>query len=133
MFVDDNNENDKSDNPEQKEENSIDESREKEDENTNDVILDIPSLKAESLKMDAENIKFSISIKAQLSNFSNIEIGTNIHIEKIKLDIDSLEAEAFFTVKLKKIETIFLNALQSIDKNPQIINIKNNDEQAEKS
>ncbi|GAL84751.1 hypothetical protein MXAN_4926 [Sporocytophaga myxococcoides] len=96
--------------------------------NNTDVILEVPSIKAESVNMDAENLKFSISVKAQLSNFSNIEIGTDIHVEKIKLDINSLEAEALFTAKLKKIETIFIKALESIDKNPDIANCNNNSE-----
>ncbi len=91
-----------------------------ETDNDTDVILEVPSIKAESVNMDAENLKFSISVKAQLSNFSHIEIGTDIHVEKIKLDINSLEAEALFTAKLKKIETIFIKALESIDKNPDI-------------
>lgn len=93
-----------------------------ETDNDTDVILEVPSIKAESVNMDAENLKFSISVKAQLSNISHIEIGTDIHVEKIKLDINSLEAEALFTAKLKKIETIFIKALESIDKNPDITN-----------
>jgi hypothetical protein len=99
--------------------------------NESDVILEVPSIKAESVNMDAENLKFSISVKAKLSNISHIEIGTDIQIDKIKLDINSLEAEAFFTAKLKKIESIFVKALESIDKNPDI-NIKNDDQSYEK-
>jgi len=129
MLAEDNNDKKTSENSEQEDVNAINESLEDE----NDVTLKIPKVKAGALTLDAENVKVSISVKAQLSNFSNIEIGTTILIEKVKLDVDSLEAEAFFTVKLKKIETIFLNALKSIDKNPQIINIKDNDEQAAKS
>ncbi len=96
-----------------------------ETDNESDMILKVPSLKAGRVNMDAENLNFSISVKAQLSNFSNIEIGTDIHIDKIKLDIDSLEAEALFTAKLKKIETIFIKALESLDKNPDLRNCNN--------
>ncbi|MBO9700229.1 MAG: hypothetical protein J7604_08465 [Sporocytophaga sp.] len=94
----------------------------RETDNDSDMILEVPSLKAGKVNMDAENLNFSISVKAQLSNFSNIEIGTDIHIDKIKLDVDSLEAEALFTAKLKKIETIFIKALESLDKNPDLKN-----------
>ncbi len=96
-----------------------------ETDNESDMTLKVPSLKAGRVNMDAENLKFSISVKAQLSNFSNIEIGTDIHIDKIKLDVDSLEAEALFTAKLKKIETIFIKALESLDKNPDLRNCNN--------
>lgn len=96
-----------------------------ETDNESDMTLKVPSLKAGRVNMDAENLKFSISVKAQLSNFSNIEIGTDIHIDKIKLDVDSLEAEALFTAKLKKIETIFIKALESLDKNPELRNCNN--------
>ncbi|MFN6946043.1 MAG: hypothetical protein ACK4ND_13925 [Cytophagaceae bacterium] len=86
-----------------------------------DVILDVPHLKIGEIKMNVENLDAQISVKAQLANFVNIEVGTKIHIDKVNLEIKEVETEAHLRVRLKRVERILLKSLKFLEENPEVV------------
>jgi len=86
-----------------------------------DVVLDVPLLRIGEVKLDVENLEARICINAQLANFINIEVGTKVFVEKAKLEIKEVEAEAYLRARLKRVEAIFMKALKTLDENPDLI------------
>ncbi len=86
-----------------------------------DVVLDVPLLRIGEVKLDVENLEAKICINAQLASFINIEVGTKVFVEKAKLEVKEVEAEAYLRARLKRVEAIFMKALKTLDENPDLI------------
>lgn len=86
-----------------------------------DVVLDVPLLRIGEVKLDVENLEAKICINARLASFIHIEVGTKVLVEKAKLEIKEVEAEAYLRARLKRVEAIFMKALKTLDENPDLI------------
>ncbi len=86
-----------------------------------DVVLDVPLLRIGEVKLDVENLEAKICINARLASFIHIEVGTKVFVEKAKLEIKEVEAEAYLRARLKRVEAIFMKALKTLDENPDLI------------
>lgn len=86
-----------------------------------DVLLDIPTLKVEEIKLNVDNLDARVSLRADLANFVRIDIGAHVGITKVDLDIKGVEAQAILKVRLKQVYAILSRALETIDKNPELL------------
>jgi uncharacterized protein with von Willebrand factor type A (vWA) domain len=85
-----------------------------------DVLLDVPTLKVEEIKLNVDNLDANVALRADLADFVKIDIGVHVDIAKVDLDIKGLDAKAILKVRLKQIYAIFSKALESMDKNPEL-------------
>lgn len=86
-----------------------------------DVLLDIPNLSVEQITLEVENLDVDIALDARLANLLKLTAGANASIDKVKLDIKGVKAQATLIVRLDNVRAILERTLQTLDNNPQIL------------
>lgn len=86
-----------------------------------DVLLDIPNLSVESITLDVDNLQVHIALDARLANLLKLTAGADASIDKVKLDIKGVRAQATLIVRLHNVRAIIERTLQTLDNNPQIV------------
>ena len=85
-------------------------------------LLDVPVLKVDELDLEVDDLRAHISLRAELASFVKINVGVDLYLDKVKLDIKGLEAQALLKINLDKALGTLDRALESINRNPQILN-----------
>lgn len=86
-----------------------------------DVLLDVPALNVEELELEVENLQAHVSVRAELADFVNINIGVDAHLDKVKLKIKGVEAQLQLKVRLERILGTIESALAAIEQNPGLL------------
>ncbi|WP_423141259.1 hypothetical protein ACOYW6_10485 [Parablastomonas sp. CN1-191] len=86
-----------------------------------DVLLDIPNLSVEQITLEVDNLQAHIALDARLGNLLKLTAGADASIDKVKLDIKGVKAQATLIVRLDNVRAIIERTLQTIDNNPAII------------
>src|SRR5688572_5161210 len=86
-----------------------------------DVILDVPNLSVEQITLEVENLQVHIALDARLANLLKLTAGADASIDKVKLDIKGVHAQATLIVRLDNVRAIIERTLQTVDNNPQIV------------
>lgn len=86
-----------------------------------DVILDIPELKVDEITVKVENLDAHVSVSARLADFVSIEVGADVHISQVKIEIEGVRAEAYLKVRLERVKTILNRTIQTLDNNPDLL------------
>ena len=94
-----------------------------------DVFLDIPMLEVEEIDLEVEDLRAHISVRAELANFVNINIGVDAYLNHLKLRVKGVEAQAQLKVRLDKILGTIDRALSAIEANPDLLNQQTRSEQ----
>ncbi len=87
-----------------------------------DVLLDIPVLKVEEIDLEVDDLRAHISVRADLANLVNINIGVDAYLNHLKLRIKGVEAQVQLKVRLDKILGTIERALSAIEANPDLLN-----------
>lgn len=91
-------------------------------ESTPDVLLDIPILKIDELKLNLDDLDAQVALQSDLGKLIRINIGAHASIKKLDLDLKGVDAKAVLKVRLKDVYKIFSRAFDSLDSNPDISN-----------
>jgi hypothetical protein len=91
------------------------------EENVSDVFLDIPTVKVDEIRLNVENLDAKVALHAQLANLVRIDVGAEVGISKVELDIKGVEAQALLKVRLKQVYAILARALETLDRNPELL------------
>ena len=86
-----------------------------------DVLLDVPVLNVEELDLEVEDLRAHVSVRAQLADFVNINIGVDAYLDKVKLGMKGVEAQVQLKVKLERILGTIEQALNAIEQNPGLL------------
>ena len=86
-----------------------------------DVILDVPDLSVEQITLEVDNLQVHIALDARLANLLKLTAGADASIDKVKLDIKGVHAQATLIVRLDNVRAIIERTLQTLDNNPQIV------------
>lgn len=86
-----------------------------------DVILDVPKLKVDEISLKVDDLKAKVSLSAKLADFVQIDVGADVHIKTVDLDVKGVEAEAHLRVRLERVKQILNRTLETIDNNPDIL------------
>ncbi|HSK98739.1 MAG TPA: E3 binding domain-containing protein [Rubrobacteraceae bacterium] len=86
-----------------------------------DVLLDVPTLNVEELELEVENLQAHVSVRAELADFVNVNIGVDAHLDKVKLKIKGVEAQLQLKVRLERILGTIESALAAIEQNPGLL------------
>ena len=89
--------------------------------NEPDVLLDVPNLSVEQIKLVVENLRAHISLDARLANLLQLTAGADVSIDKVELDIKGVKAQVLLKVRLENVARIIDRTLTTIDRNPQIL------------
>lgn len=94
---------------------------ERSDDDTPTFMLDVPVLNIEELHLEVNELRAHVSSRAELANLVKINVGVDVYVDDVKLDIKGLEAQALLKVQLDRVLGTLDRALEAINKNPQIL------------
>jgi hypothetical protein len=86
-----------------------------------DVLLDVPELSVEQITLEVDNLQVHVALDARLANLLKLTAGADASIDKVKLDIKGVRAQATLIVRLDNVRAIIERTLQTLDNNPQIV------------
>lgn len=86
-----------------------------------DVLLDVPNLSVEEITLEVDNLQVDIALDARLANLLKLTAGANASIDKVKLTIKGVRAQATLIVRLDNVRAIIERTLQTLDNNPQLV------------
>lgn len=86
-----------------------------------DVLLDIPNLSVEELTIEVDKLEAHIALDARLANLLKLTAGADVTIDKVKVQLKGVKAQALLVVRLDNVRAIIERTLQTLDGNPQIV------------
>jgi pyruvate/2-oxoglutarate dehydrogenase complex dihydrolipoamide acyltransferase (E2) component len=84
-----------------------------------DVQLDVPDLRVEEVDLEVEDLQARVSVRAELADLVKIDIGLEVELGEVKLQIKGVEAQARLKASLDNVRAIFSEVLASLQYNPQ--------------
>ena len=88
-----------------------------------DVLLDVSNLEVDRIGLEVEDLRAHVSILAELANLLSLSVGVDARLDRVKLEIEGVEAQVLLKVRLKHIRAILEKALDTLAENPEILRI----------
>ena len=86
-----------------------------------DVLLDVPLLKVDEIHVEVDDLRARVSLQAEVLDLLRLNVGADVVLGKVELDIKGVEAQALLKVRLDRVAAIVGRVLTTIDRNPQIL------------
>lgn len=86
-----------------------------------DVLLDVPVLKVDSIHLEVDNLRARVSLQAKVLDLVNLNVGVDVQLGKVRLDIKGVEAQALVKVRLDHVAAIIDRVLTTLDRNPELV------------
>jgi hypothetical protein len=88
-----------------------------------DVLLDVRELEVDRLTLDVEELRAHVSLMAELANLLRLSVGVDARLDRVKLEIEGVEANVLLKVRLEHVRAILEKALETIAEQPEILRI----------
>ncbi|GGK00851.1 hypothetical protein GCM10011583_35420 [Streptomyces camponoticapitis] len=86
-----------------------------------DVFLDVPVLNIDEIQLDVHDLRAHVSLQAEVLDLLKLNVGADVALGSVELDIKGVEAQAQLKVRLHNVATIVNRVLTTIDRNPEIL------------
>jgi hypothetical protein len=86
-----------------------------------DVVLDIPNLCVQNIRLKVDTVTAKVSLDARISNLVRLSAGADVFIGDVDLTIRGVRAQALLLVDLDNVYHIVDNTLTFVDNHPEII------------
>jgi hypothetical protein len=86
-----------------------------------DVLLDVPVLKVDKIFLKLADLDAHVALKAQVLDLVSLDVGVDIHLGKLEIDIEGVEAQALLKVRLDHVAAIVDRVMTTIDRNPELV------------
>jgi hypothetical protein len=86
-----------------------------------DVLLDVPVVKVDSIHLEVENLEAQVSLQAKVLELLELDVGVEVHLGKLKIDIKGVEAQALLKVRLDHVSAIVDRVMTTLDRNPELV------------
>jgi hypothetical protein len=86
-----------------------------------DVLLDAPVVKIDELNLEVEELRARVSLQAEVLDLLRLNVGADVFIGQVGLEIKGVEAQALLKVRLDNVARILDRVLTTIDRNPQLL------------
>jgi hypothetical protein len=86
-----------------------------------DVLLDVPVVKVDEINLEVEELRARVSLQAEVLDLLKLNVGADVFIGHVGLEIKGVEAQALLKVRLDNVARIVDRVLTTIDRNPQIL------------
>jgi len=86
-----------------------------------DVLLDVPELKIDSIHFELDELDAHVALKANVLNLVKLNVGVDVHLKRVKLDIKGVEAEVILKARLDHVTAIVDRLMTSLDRNPELV------------
>jgi hypothetical protein len=88
-----------------------------------DVLLDVTELEVDRLTLEVEDLRAHVSLMAELANLLRLSVGVDARLDRVKLEIQGVEAKVLLKVRLEHVRAILEKALETIAEQPEILRI----------
>ena len=86
-----------------------------------DVLLDVPVLKVDSIHLELDDLDAHVALKAQVLDLVKLNVGVDVQLGKVRLDIKGVEAQALVKVRLDYVAAVIDRVLTTLDRNPELV------------
>lgn len=86
-----------------------------------DVLLDVPNLSIDSLRIKVDNLTAKLSLDARVANLVQLKAGVDVTIDKVDIMLAGVQASALLVVRLDNVREIIDKTLTTLDNNPQLV------------
>jgi e3 binding domain len=86
-----------------------------------DVLLDVPELRIDLIHLELDDLDAHLAVKANVLNLVKLNVGIDVHLSRVKLDIKGVEAEAVLKARLDHVTAIVDRLMTSLDRNPDLV------------
>jgi hypothetical protein len=86
-----------------------------------DVLLDVPVIKVDSIHLEVDDLDAHVALKAKVLELVKLNVGVDVHLGKLRIDIKGVEAQALLKVRLDHVAAIVDRVLTTIDRNPELV------------
>ena len=86
-----------------------------------DVLLDVPELRVDLIHFELDDLDAHVALKAKVLNLVKLNVGLDVHLSKVKLDIKGVEAEVVLKARLDHVTAIVDRLMTSLDRNPELV------------
>jgi hypothetical protein len=88
-----------------------------------DVLLDVRELEVDRINLEVEDLRAHVSVLAELANLVRLSVGVDATLDRVKLEIEGVEAKVLLKVRLEHVRAILEKALDTIAEHPEILRI----------
>ena len=85
-----------------------------------DVLLDVPVIKVERIHLKVEELEAHVALNAKVLDLVTLDVGVDVHLGKLEIEIEGVEAQALVKVRLDHVAAIVDRTLTTIDRNPEL-------------
>jgi hypothetical protein len=85
-----------------------------------DVELHVPKAEVQKLSLDVENLQARLDVDTSVAQLVTIRAGVVATVQKLKAELDGVQAETHLVVRLNRVAEIMNRALAAIDDKPQL-------------
>jgi e3 binding domain len=86
-----------------------------------DVLLDVPVVKVDRIHLKVEELDAHVSLQAKVLDLVELDVGIDVHLGKLEIEIQGVEAQALVKVRLDHVAAIVDRTLTTIDRNPELV------------
>jgi hypothetical protein len=86
-----------------------------------DVLLDVPELRIDLIHLEVDDLDAHVALKAKVLDLVKLNVGVDVHLSKVKLDIKGVEAELVLKARLDHVAAIVDRLMTSLDRNPELV------------
>jgi hypothetical protein len=86
-----------------------------------DVLLDVPELRVNSIHLEVDDLNAHVALKARVLNLVKLNVGVDVHLSRVKLDIKGVEVELVLKARLDHVTAIVDRLMTSLDRNPELV------------
>jgi hypothetical protein len=86
-----------------------------------DVILEVPDLSVDSIGLTVANLQAHLALSANVARLVSLNAGADVGIDRVRLDIVGVTAEAYLYVDLDNVARIANRVVATLDRNPRIL------------
>jgi hypothetical protein len=86
-----------------------------------DVLLDVPELKVDLIHFELEDLDAHVALKARVLDLIKLNVGVDVHLSRVKLDIKGVHAEVVLKARLDHVTAIVDRLLTTLDRNPELV------------
>jgi hypothetical protein len=86
-----------------------------------DVLLDVPELRIDTIHFELDELDAHVALKARVLNLVKLNVGIDLHLSRVKLDVKGVEAELVMKARLDHVTAIVDRLMTSLDRNPELV------------
>jgi hypothetical protein len=86
-----------------------------------DVLLDVPELKVDLIHIEVDDLDAHVALKARVLNLIKLNVGIDVHLSRVKLDVKGVHAEVVLKARLDHVTAIVDRLMTTLDRNPELL------------